>query len=360
MKKLNLTKRLVAGVMLIALAVTSLTGCDKTGDSATNTDAVGMENSSETKIMVVGERDVYLDEALVYTFQNIYLRGTASADWTENHSIAVKQEVISSIREAKILYKVACDNGYTLDESDYETVDVTSSNFEKTFGQELLDKYGITHDTIYMVFEEQALVSKFETEIKNDMGQSINDDLTAAYADYQFNTLYYMMFPTIEKDDADQPKLDENGNYIPLSDEDKAAVLEQAEAALEELRGGADYLEVADKYGITNYCSETSGYIGSYSDELNEALKDLGDGECTDIMEGEMGYSIVYVVVADDETLKTSYVYMLASEATDSEYEVLRNNWLATVPVDAEGDMEGTAWEDLDVKSIVVDFEAEY
>ena len=169
-----------------------------------------------------------------------------------------------------------------------------------------------------------------------------------------------MMFPTIEKDDADQPKLDENGNYIPLSDEDKAAVLEQAEAALEELRGGADYLEVADKYGITNYCSETSGYIGSYSDELNEALKDLGDGECTDIMEGEMGYSIVYVVVADDETLKTSYVYMLASEATDSEYEVLRNNWLATVPVDAEGDMEGTAWEELDVKSIVVDFEAEY
>ncbi|MBE5944304.1 MAG: hypothetical protein E7258_05235 [Lachnospiraceae bacterium] len=357
MKKTKLYKRLLTGAMLFAMTVFSLAGC-KTTDSSDG--AVNYENSSETKALVVGDRDVFLDEVFVYTFQNIYLRGTPSTDWTENHSISVKQEVISSIRETKILHKVAVDNGYTLDESDYETVDLTSSNYEATFGEELLKKYGITHETIYMVFEEQALVSKFETEIKNDMGRKITADLTEQYKDFQFNTLYYMMFPTVEKDENDEPKLDENGNVIPLPEADKLAIKEQAEAAVEEIRGGADYLEVAEKYGITSYCSETSGYMGSYSDEINTALKDLGDGDCTDIMEGELGYTVIYVITADDESLKTNYVNMLAGEATDGEYEILRNNWLATVEIDAKGDMEGTVWDDVVILDIVKDFEVEY
>ena len=189
------------------------------------------------------------------------------------------------------------------------------------------------------------------------MGKKINDDLDEQYKDFRFNSIYYMQFPTVEKNENDEPKVDENGKYVTLNDEEKAKVKEQAESALEELRAGGVYTEVAEKYGITQYCTETYGYIGGYSDELNKALDKLNDGECTDIMEGELGYSIVYVITADDATLKKNYVYMLAKEATESQYEILRNNWLSTVEIDPEADMEGTAWDDLQIKPIIQDME---
>ena len=359
MKKYNICKKVVVCLLLTSLSLLSLTACgNKTGNESTDTYSnEGYENSSNIKVMVVGEEDVYMDEALVYVFQNLYLRGDSSEGWTDNHSIAVKNEVLSSIRESKILYKVAKDNDFSLDDSDYETVNTTSANFENTFGQELLDKYGISHETVYRVFEEQALVLKFETYFKNDMGKKINDDLDEQYKDFRFNSIYYMQFPTVEKNENDEPKVDENGKYVTLNDEEKAKVKEQAESALEELRAGGVYTEVAEKYGITQYCTETYGYIGGYSDELNKALDKLNDGECTDIMEGELGYSIVYVITADDATLKKNYVYMLAKEATESQYEILRNNWLSTVEIDPEADMEGTAWDDLQIKPIIQDME---
>ena len=42
---------------------------------------------------------------------------------------------------------------------------------------------------------------------------------------------------------------------------------------------------------------------------------------------------------------------------SDSEYETLRQQWLATIPVDVEKDMEGTVWTDFGLKSVIVDME---
>ena len=257
MKKLGFTKRIVAGMLMVAMAVTSLTGCNKKDDAGSSYDGV----PSETKALVVGEYDVYLDELLVYAFQNLYLRGTSADNWNDGVDSSVKNEILSSVRECKIIYDVATKNGYTLDEADMVTVDTTSNNFINAFGEDILEDYGVSKEVVKTVFEEQALVSKFETEIKNDMGKNITADLTEDYKDFNFNTIYYMVFPTVEKDENDEPMVDDTGAYVYLSETEKAAVKADAEAALEELRGGAAYADVAEKYGITNYCTETSGYL---------------------------------------------------------------------------------------------------
>lgn len=358
MTKLKITRRIVAGMLMLSVACASLTGCDNESKKEDTTPAETFEGvPADTKVMVIGEYDVYLDELLVYAFQNLYLRGSSVESWSDEADISAKKEILSSIRETKILYDVATKNDCTLDESDMEVVETTSNNFINTFGTDMLDEYGISEEVVKTVFAEQAVVSKFETEIKNDMGKTINDDFMEGYVDYSFNSIYYMVFPTIAQDDAGDPMLNEDGSYVELSDEERNAARADAEAAIEELRGGADYLETAEKYGITDFCTETSGYIGSYSDELNEALKDMKNGECTDIMEGTLGYIVVYMISADDETLKEQYVYYLAKDYTDDQYDILRNNWLATIEIDAEGDMEGTVWEDYPLINIVDEFE---
>lgn len=358
MTKLKITKRIVAGMLMLSMTCVSLTGCEDKTKKEDTTPAEAFEGvPSDTKVMVIGEYDVYLDELLVYAFQNLYLRGSSVENWSDEADISAKKEVLSSIRETKILYDVATKNDCTLDESDMEVVETTSDNFINTFGTDLLDEYGISDEVVKSVFAEQAMVSKFETEIKNDMGKKINADVMEGFVDYSFNTIYYMVFPTIAQDDAGDPMVNEDGSYVELSDEEKEAAKADAEAAIEELRGGADYLETAEKYGITDFCTETSGYIGSYSDELNEALEGMKNGECTDIMEGTMGYIVVYMISADDETLKENYVYYLAKDYTDDEFDTLRNNWLATIEIDPEGDMEGTVWEDYPLINIVDEFD---
>ena len=365
MKNKAYIKKLAAYAVVLSMSVAALSGCkseknnETTAETSTQTDASkdGKTDAtaSKTKVMVIGDEDIYLDELTVYLFQNIYLKGKTAEEWSENDDIAAKKEVLSSIRETKILYKVAKDNAVELNDSDRDTIEMTSINYIKTFGTELLASYGVSEELVKKVFEEQATVQKFENDIKNDMGQKITADLEKEYKDMSFNSIYYMVFPTIEKDANGDPAVDADGNYISMTDEEKAAVMEDAKKALEELRGGANYKEVADKYKITDYCYETSGYIGGYSDDLNEKLEGLKTGECTDIFEQEKGYSVVYMVSADDESLKTNYVYLISKDYTDDQYEILRNNWLATVEIDEVNDMEGTVWDDYSLDSIVTD-----
>ncbi len=355
MKKLGFTKRIIAGALMLTMACGSLAGC---GNKKEESPAEAFDGvASETKAMVIGEYDVYLDELLVYAFQNLYLRGETVDGYSDQIDDAVKEEVLSSIRECKILYDVALYNEYSLDDADMVTVDQTSSNFINTFGEELLEEYGVSAEVVKQVFAEQALVAKFETEIKNDMGQTITDDLMEDYKDFSFHSIYYMVFPTVAQDENGEPIVDENGAYTELTASEKDVAKANAEAAIEEMRGGADYLEIAEKYGITNSCTQSQGYIGAYSDDINTALTDLKTDECTDIIDSSLGYVVIYMISADDQTIKENYVYYLAGDYTEGEYETLRLNWLNTIEIHPDGDMEGTVWADYPLVNIVDEIE---
>ena len=52
-----------------------------------------------------------------------------------------------------------------------ETTNNTIDNFLGSMPDGLLEKYGISEDVVRKVFTEQTYVSKFENDIKNDMGK---------------------------------------------------------------------------------------------------------------------------------------------------------------------------------------------
>lgn len=350
MKRLVRYKKYLVATLCLCM-ILSLVGCKKKEEE-------GYKDSSTTKVMVVGDYDVYLDEVIMYSMQVFFLQGADSQSWSEGVEKNNRETVISLVRENKILYDVAVNNDVTLNEADLEYVQTTIDGFKSKFSQDILDKYGITDETIQRVFEEQAIITKFENDTRNDMAQTMYSDFTEVYADYNFYSMYYMLFPTVQVGDDGNPVLNDDGTYAYVSESEKEEIYANASAAVEDIRAGKSYEEVATTYGVTDYSSSRISYAGANNDEeLDAQIGALNAGECTEVFEDTLGYVVVVMVSPNDEEIKDDYVTTLVNSSLSDEFEALKKMWLGTIAINETEDMEGTVWDDFDFKGLLIDLE---
>ena len=349
MKKIGLIKRLLVLVLSVTLALGMMTGCK-------GKQVYTQKEVSTTEVVKIGDYTIYLDEMIVYAIQDFYLQGGDSETFDEVADAYRKLTILSTLRENKIIYDVSQNNNLVLTDADMEFVNQSIANFKAKIGQEFLDKYGISDELLERLFYEQACVTKFENDMKNDLGRTIQDDLTKQYEDTKFITFYYMTFPTVQVADG-QPVTGEDGKYVYISDAEKEKVKGDAEEAVKRIAAGEDYKAIAQEYGIADYCQETNGYTGAYSDEMNAVVEGLKDGDVSEPIDSDLGYNVIVMINSDDKNLKESYIYSVASEGVESEFEKLRQMWLGTIEIDAEGDKIGTTWDDFDLKGLLMDME---
>lgn len=353
--KKYLKKQAVASVLALSMAAASLTGCSNGLSSSKkesyNVGTMTQEEASTTKVMVIGDYDIYMDELLVYAIQAMVTNNGTLASVKANPD-TYKEQTLSLIRTTKILYDVTQHNDVTLDDSDMETTNNTIDNFLGSMPDGLLEKYGISEDVVRKVFTEQTYVSKFENDIKNDMGKKVQSDIEEKVKDYNFTIFDYILFPTVETTEDDVPATNTDGSYKYVSDDAKEKAKENAEALLEELKAGGDAASLAQKYGVSNYYFERTGYVGSFTDSVNKAVENLKAGECSGVLEEELGYAVIHMKSDHDEELLKNYAYAVASDTVDSQFEKLETQWLSSIEVDPEKDMEGTVWADYDLSGL--------
>ena len=203
----------------------------------------------------------------------------------------------------------------------------------------------------------QTYVSKFENDIRNDMGKKATTDVQEKCKDYNFMVLKYIVFPIVETDENDNPATDTDGSYIALPEDEKKDAYANAQKMIEELENGGDVDELLTKYGVDKYSQEMSGYVGAFSENMNKQLENLKAGECSEITENNLGYIVLYVKTDHDQDLLDSYAYAVASDVVDDQFESLEKQWLSTIEVDTEKDMEGTVWADYDLSYLAADLE---
>ncbi len=353
--KKQFRKKIIAAALAMSVAASMLTGCSnglsssKKADSSAGT--MTQKEASTTKAMVIGDYDIYMDELLVYAIQALVTEGGTEAAVKANPD-TYKEKALSLIRTTKILYDVTQHNDVTLDDSDMETTNNTIDNFLGSMPDGLLEKYGISEDVVRKVFTEQTYVSKFENDIKNDMGKTVQSDIEEKVKDYNFTIFDYILFPTVETTEDDVPATNTDGSYKYVSDDAKEKAKENAEALLEELKAGGDAASLAEKYGVSNYYFERTGYVGSFTDSVNKAVENLKAGECSGVLEEELGYAVIHMQTDHDEDLLKNYAYAVASDTVDSQFEKLETQWLSSIEVDPEKDMEGTVWADYDLSGL--------
>lgn len=353
--KKYLKKQVVASVLALSMAAASLTGCSNGLSSSkkesSNVGTMTQEEASTTKVMVIGDYDIYMDELLVYAIQAMVTNNGTLASVKANPD-TYKEQTLSLIRTTKILYDVTQHNDVTLDDSDMETTNNTINNFLKSVPDGLLEKYGISEDVVRKVFTEQTYVSKFENDIKNDMGKTIQDDVEEKVKDYNFMVFDYILFPTVETTEDDTPATNTDGSYKYVDDAAKQKAKENAEALLKELEAGGDAETLATKYGVSNYYFERTGYVGSFTDSINKAVENMKAGDCSGVLEEKLGYAVIHMKSDHDEELLKNYAYAVASDTVDSQFEKLETQWLSSIEVDPEKDMEGTVWADYDLSGL--------
>lgn len=353
--KKYLKKQVVASVLALSMAAASLTGCSNGLSSSkkesSNVGTMTQEEASTTKVMVIGDYDIYMDELLVYAIQAIVTNNGTLASVKANPD-TYKEQTLSLIRTTKILYDVTQHNDVTLDDSDMETTNNTINNFLKSMPDGLLEKYGISEDVVRKVFTEQTYVSKFENDIKNDMGKTIQDDVEEKVKDYNFMVFDYILFPTVETTEDDTPATNTDGSYKYVDDAAKQKAKENAEALLKELEAGGDAETLATKYGVSNYYFERTGYVGSFTDSINKAVENMKAGDCSGVLEEKLGYAVIHMKSDHDEELLKNYAYAVASDTVDDQFDKLEEQWLSTIEVDTEKDMEGTVWADYDLSGL--------
>lgn len=353
--KKYLKKQVVASVLALSMAAASLTGCSNGLSSSkkesSNVGTMTQEEASTTKVMVIGDYDIYMDELLVYAIQAMVTNNGTLASVKANPD-TYKEQTLSLIRTTKILYDVTQHNDVTLDDSDMETTNNTINNFLKSMPDGLLEKYGISEDVVRKVFTEQTYVSKFENDIKNDMGKTIQDDAEEKVKDYNFMVFDYILFPTVETTEDDTPATNTDGSYKYVDDAAKQKAKENAEALLKELEAGGDAETLATKYGVSNYYFERTGYVGSFTDSINKAVENMKAGDCSGVLEEKLGYAVIHMKSDHDEELLKNYAYAVASDTVDDQFDKLEEQWLSTIEVDTEKDMEGTVWADYDLSGL--------
>lgn len=353
--KKYLKKQVVASVLALSMAAASLTGCSNGLSSSkkesSNVGTMTQEEASTTKVMVIGDYDIYMDELLVYAIQAMVTNNGTLASVKANPD-TYKEQTLSLIRTTKILYDVTQHNDVTLDDSDMETTNNTINNFLKSMPDGLLEKYGISEDVVRKVFTEQTYVSKFENDIKNNMGKTIQDDVEEKVKDYNFMVFDYILFPTVETTEDDTPATNTDGSYKYVDDAAKQKAKENAEALLKELEAGGDAETLATKYGVSNYYFERTGYVGSFTDSINKAVENMKAGDCSGVLEEKLGYAVIHMKSDHDEELLKNYAYAVASDTVDDQFDKLEEQWLSTIEVDTEKDMEGTVWADYDLSGL--------
>ncbi len=330
MKLKTFIKKFMVTFCIATLCVCMLSGCGKKDDKV---------------VLNVGQHQVCEKELMVYCLlellngQNQYMNMILD----ENQQRA---NIISRIREVKTMYDVAKAENLEFTEEDIATRDGLIESFESYVTQDVLDIYGITHEDIAKVFEQTTYVDKYENDKKNELGKGLAEQYMEEYKDYNFQSLYFMYFPTVEVDAEGAPATDENGNTIPLSETDKEKVYNDALAAAEAVNSGTNHVTVATQYGVEAIAEETNGYVGMYSDELNTKLGALKAGQCTEVMEDERCYYIIVVTADHDQGLLESYSNYMAEQEYESEYAALVQEKVAAMGYDDTKDFVGDTWKE--------------
>lgn len=293
-------KKILAMIMIMTMGIaTLLTGCGSNGgDGQGSGSQSGSNGNDPSKVLVlkVGDQDVYMDAVNYYAIALVEAMGLSEGtDVTQKYNesydtldAAMKAQLLLQIRQAMILYQKAEEMGITLDDSDKTEVSNMIAQYKESHDADKLQKFGLTDEALEKVYTQYKTISKMEEQLQSD-SMSTGDVV-------EYGTIETLAFLTVEVDDSGNAVTDSDGNYKKLSDDEIAAAKAKAEEALEKAKNGESFEDLIDEYDL----SSTSGTTHATTESLKEAYQ-LEDGQISDVMETDFGYTIVHMVSQKDD-----------------------------------------------------------
>lgn len=355
-------RKIISG-MLVGMMLITCAGCDNSdissGSKDTGIDAkkettkvIAPEDAKNTEVVKIGDEVINLDYIYLYVIQFLYTYKMTDGSSVKENMSAYKEQILSQLRTDEIEYQYAKKNGIELTDEEKAEMDTVVDKYYQTFPEEFLEQYGISRETVTDLFYKQRYITKISDETTKKLEEDFTKEAEEELKDKEFFELYYLLFPTVEYGEDGKAAVDDNGDNVKLSKKELAAQKELAEEARQRLIDGEDAEKLAEEYDIKDYSDTLRAYKGAYSEELNNLIADMEDGEVSEVYEDDLGYMVVKMITANDEEYKQYYIETSVSQKVQNQLQEEKNTWLQTVEVDTENDMVGDIWDNLDISKI--------
>lgn len=290
----------------------------------------------------VGEEKVYLDEINLCILQNVVNLGITTDvlnnTMAEDGSSAAeyyKQEILELITDYKVEYITAKQQGLVITEEEERSIRSDAVQLMGSINGSVLSQLGITQDMVIEVYKQRYLARKLEDTVTEGIETEKQN----------FCTMYMLLFPKVEMDeDGDYKRQEDKETPIMLSEEDMDKRKQDADAAYQELIGGAEVEAVAEKYGVMAYSGEESNLSGSFGEPFSQYAESLKEGEYSPVLETESCYAILKMITANKEELAEQILSYYNADVAKEKIEEAKRRWYEEAGI--EGPVfNGSVWE---------------
>ncbi len=327
-------KKAVILLMAAMLTAGGLTGCGSLDEDAV---AVSV-NGSELTADVANFYARYM-QAEYETYYGAYIGDdmwNTEAEEGETYEESVKNAARESLEVMLLCEEHMGDYEVSLSDGEKEEISKLAQEFSEANSLEDKKKISGSTETAERVLTLMAIQSKVQEAIQAGADTEVSDEEAAQKA------MQYAFFSYTTTDDS--------GAVQDLTEEEKAAAKENAEAFLQSVQGGADFAQSAEEYGgeVTEDTFDSDSNVPS--EEVVDEADQLGEGENTGVIETDAGCYVVKVTSLFDEEATETRKQQIVTERQTQLYEDTTQGWLD----DADIEEHDSVWRKIDFNDLSV------
>lgn len=323
-ENMNGTVKKIAGLLLAGVMGTaSLTGCSGTIDGTKPLITCG----EDTVTVGTGNLMLRMNQATMLSYYSM-MGGSTTGIWDQDagndktYGETTRDDVISNLETMVLLKQHAGDYDVEVTDEEKTKIEEAAKAFMEANTEETINTLSVSQSDVENLLTLYTYQSKMYEPMTADVDTNVEDEEAA-----QSKITYCRV------DISDTQN--EDGTTTALTDEEKQAKKDQAQAVLDKLQASEDPAS-ADMDALAKEVNEDLSAVDNtfddedtlLDDKLKEAAKTLQDGQVYDqVVEGENAYFVVRMDSVLDRDATDQEKENIVSERKQEAYDKLLEQW---------------------------------
>jgi len=226
----------------------------------------------------------------------------------------VKKTVIAQLAQIKSMALFSKQYNIELTQEETSTLNQAAKDYFNSLNDAQVKAMGITLEDVVSAYSDYLLASKVYSSLTTETNTEVSDDEARII--------------TVQQIVINKYSLDQSGNKVPATEEEKAEAYSKASTILEKAKNGEDFANLAENYSDNDTCELSLGR-GKLENSVEKIVFNMENDELSDIIETEDSYYIMkcinsYDIEATDAN-KEVIIEQRKAKAFDEVYEVFVN-----------------------------------
>ncbi|MGL5260714.1 MAG: peptidylprolyl isomerase [Lachnospiraceae bacterium] len=275
--------------LLLFIMAFALTGC---GLGDLRKKIVLTTGFAKNEVFIINNISCTVPEYMIYvsTIQEQYESVYTNKIWSASLDGVtlednVKEIALAQIAQVKVMNLIARDEKIELSEEQIKEVKEATNLFYDSLSETKREQLGVSKSIIEQIYTEYAIAKNVYEYYVANVNTEISDDEARRI------TVEHILIKTSD--------LDENGNRVEYSAEEKRTAYNKALEVCNMAKSGSDFESLIEQYNEDTKSKYSFG-IGEMEESFLEASFNLSVDEISDVVETSFGYHIIKCISTFD------------------------------------------------------------